>query len=129
MFMETMHNAINWFEIPVTDFDRAKKFYSTIYDFEMFETTTREIRMGFLPYEQAEHRVGGAICSSVHHIPSKQGTTVYLNGGSDLNTVMNRIESAGGKIVQSKTFIGNGLGYIAFFLDTEGNKVGLHSRK
>jgi predicted enzyme related to lactoylglutathione lyase len=127
--MEMLENTVNWIEIPVRDFDRAKKFYSAIYDYEMPETTVRDIRMGFLPYEQKEHRVGGAICSGQGYVPSQQGTLPYLNGGSDLTTVLNRIEKAGGKILQPKTFLGEGIGYSALFTDTEGNRIALHSRK
>ena len=126
--MEMLDNSINWFEIPVTDFDRAKKFYSTIYDYEMPETFVRDVRMGFLLYEQKEHRVGGAICQGKQHKPSATGVLPYLNGGSDLAIVLNRVEKAGGTVTQPKTFIGEGLGYVAYFTDTEGNKIALHSR-
>ncbi len=82
--MEMLDNSINWIEIPVTDFDRAKKFYSTIYDYEMPETFVRDVRMGFLLYEQKEHRVGGAICQGQLYKPSSTGVIPYLNGGGDL---------------------------------------------
>ena len=127
--MEMLDNAINWIEIPVADFDRAKKFYSTIYDYDMPETFVRDVRMGFLLYEQKEHRVGGAICQGQLYKPSSTGVIPYLNGGSDLSIVLDRVEKAGGKILQPKTFIGEGLGYVAYITDTEGNKIALHSRK
>jgi uncharacterized protein len=127
--METLDNAINWFEIPVSDFERAKRFYSTIYDYEMPETAKGPVRMGFLPYEQKEHRVGGAICSGPGYMPAQIGVLAYLNGGADLNNVLNKVENAGGKILAAKTFIGEGIGYFAHILDTEGNKIALHSRK
>lgn len=127
--MEMLDNAITWFEIPVTDFERAKKFYSTIYDFDMPEAQVGPVRMGFLLYEQQPQRVGGAICFGQGYTPSSQGTLPYLNGGSDLNIVLNRIEKAGGKVVIPKTFIAPEHGYFARFVDTEGNLVALHSRK
>lgn len=127
--MEMLDNAITWFEIPVTDFERAKKFYSTIYDFDMPEAQVGPVRMGFLLYEQQPQRVGGAICFGNGYTPSSQGTLPYLNGGSDLNIVLERIEKAGGKVVISKTFIAPEHGYFARFVDTEGNLVALHSRK
>jgi uncharacterized protein len=127
--MEMLDNSINWVEIPVSDFDRAKKFYSTIYDYEMPETFVRDVRMGFLLYEQKEHRVGGAICHGQQYKSSATGVIPYLNGGSDLSIVLNRVEKAGGKILQPKTFIGEGLGYVAYITDTEGNNIALHSRK
>ncbi len=123
-----LDNSINWIEIPVTDFERARKFYSAIYDYEMPETLAGPTRMGFLPYEQKEGRVGGAICQGQGYVPSQQGALPYLNGGKDLLTVLNRVEKAGGKILVPKTFIGDSIGYYAQFIDTEGNRVALHSR-
>jgi hypothetical protein len=124
--MEMVTNALNWFEIPVTDFDRAKKFYSAIFDFEMPEMQMGPNRMGFLLYEQGKG-VGGAIFQGEGSVPSDKGTLVYLNGGSDLNVILGRVEAAGGRVAQPKTEIGHGYGYSALFIDTEGNKVGLHS--
>jgi len=123
--MEMLTNAINWFEIPVTDFARAKKFYSTIYDYEMPETDMGPIKMGFLLHEQGTG-VGGAICYGEGYEPSDKGSKVYLNGGTDLNTVLSRVESAGGQVVMPKTSIGEN-GFYALFHDTEGNIVALHS--
>ena len=121
--------AITWFEIPVIDFDRAKQFYSVIYDYQMPDTMVGSVRMGFLLYEQQPGRVGGAICFGQGYSPSQQGTLPYLNGGSDLNVVLNRVEKAGGKVVIPKTFIAPEHGYFARFIDTEGNLIALHSRK
>lgn len=124
--MEIIKHAISWFEIPVTNFDRAKKFYSAIFNYEMPETTMGSVRMGFLLYEQGKG-VGGAICYGKDYEPSQKGTIPYLSAGSDLNNVLNRVENAGGKIVVPKTEIGENYGYFAYFIDPEGNKIGLHS--
>jgi predicted enzyme related to lactoylglutathione lyase len=123
--MEHINNSLNWFEIPVTDFERARKFYSTIYDFEMPSVVMGENQLGFFPVE-AKH-IGGAIISGEECIPIQTGTLVYLNGGSDLNTILNRVESAGGKVILPKTNISPEHGFFATFIDTEGNKVALHS--
>jgi uncharacterized protein len=127
--MEKLDNSITWFEIPVTDFDRAMKFYNTIFDYEMPHMDNGSVRMGFLQYEIAEHRVGGAICQGPGYVPSLQGVLAYLNAGSDLTAVLNRVEGAGGKIQMPKTFIRDDIGYFAHIIDTEGNKLALHSRK
>jgi uncharacterized protein len=121
-----LQNAINWFEIPVIDFKRAKQFYSTIYDFEMPEMVMGETKMGFLLFEQ-EGGIGGAIVHGLNYVPSTEGTKVYLNAGKDLNTVLERVESAGGKVIMDKTQITPELGYFAIFQDTEGNHISLHS--
>lgn len=125
--MEFTKNAISWFEIPVVDFDRAKKFYSEIFDFEMPDMMMDNIRMGFLLYDQENEGVGGAIVHGEGCVPSDIGSKIYLNGGSDLNIVLNKVEKAGGKVILPKTDIGSGFGFFALFIDTEGNQLGLHS--
>ncbi len=120
-----MINAINWFEIPVTDFDRAKKFYETLYGAEISEMPFPGGRYGMLPSDM-QNGVGGGLAQGDDFIPSDKGTIVYLNGGDDLNIPLARIEPAGGKVIMPKTSIG-GNGFMALFIDTEGNKVALHS--
>ena len=123
-----MQHAINWFEIPVADFDRAKTFYSTIYNFEMPEMPMGPLRMGFLLHDRDGGGVGGAIVHGETYVPSTTGSKVYLNGGQNLDTVLSRVDSAGGRVVLPKTPIGDGsMGYIGVFEDTEGNHVSLHS--
>lgn len=124
--MEPIKDSLRWFEIPVTDFDRARDFYSYIYDYDMPSTQVGDTLMGFLLVE--DDGVGGAICLGESYIPCKQGTLVYLNGGKDLQIVLDRIEDAGGRILVKKSLIDAGLGYWAKFEDTEGNILGLFSR-
>jgi len=125
--MEKFTNSINWFEIPVLNFERAKEFYSRIYDFEMLENTTTSGRMGFLPMDAELKGVGGAIVQGNGYLPTSLGIKVYLNGGKDLQTVLNRVNSAGGEIITHKTKISDEIGYFATFEDTEGNHIYLHS--
>lgn len=125
--MEKMTNSINWFEIPVLNFDRAKEFYSRIYDYEMYEETIGSFRMGFFPMDRESQGVGGAIVQGEGFVPTALGTKVYLNGGKDLLTVLNRVIAAGGEIITPKTLISEEIGYYAVFEDTEGNHISLHS--
>jgi len=119
-----MTNALNWFEIPVADMDRALKFYGAILDVEM---AAMDASPGFtMAMFPAEGGVGGALIHGEGLIPSADGTVVYLNGGDDLSVVADRVEGAGGKIIIPKTSIGEN-GFFAYFMDTEGNKVALHS--
>lgn len=120
-------NAINWFEIPVTDFERAKKFYATLFDAEITEMPFPEGKYGILPADM-QKGIGGGIVQGEGFIPSDKGTIVYLNGGEDLNIPLSRVESAGGKILIPKMSIGEN-GFMAHFIDTEGNRVALHSMK
>jgi len=123
-------NALNWFEIPVDDFDRAKKFYETIFDYQMPEMMMGPNRMGFFLYDQPGGKVGGAIVYNPDlYTPVANGTLVYLNCQPDLQVNLDRVEAAGGKIDQAKTEIapGQNLGFIAIINDSEGNRVALHS--
>ena len=86
-----MKNAINWFEIPVTNYERAKKFYATILDLEITDhhMPEKNMKYGIFPYDMENMGVGGAIMRMDKMIPSKDGSTVYLNGGDDLNVALN----------------------------------------
>ncbi|WP_347926100.1 VOC family protein [Pontimicrobium sp. SW4] len=121
-----MTNAVNWFEIPVKNFDRAKKFYSIILGEEVIDAPMEGMKYGILPHDKESQGVGGGIVEMDGYAPSQEGSLVYLNGGVDLELPLSRVERAGGKIVMPKTAIGED-GFIAQFLDTEGNKVAFHS--
>lgn len=126
--MEMVNNALSWFEIPVSDFERAKTFYQKIFDYEMPEMNMEGVRMGIFLHDRDNGGIGGAICSGQGYTPSGQnGPKVYLNCGKDLNTVLGRVEAAGGKSILPKTEIGENMGHFAFINDTEGNVIGLYS--
>ena len=123
-------NALNWFEIPVSNFDRAKKFYESIFNYQMPENMMGDTRMGFFLYDMPGGKVGGAIVSNEKfYEPSEKGTLVYLNAQPDLQIILDKVEAAGGTILQPKTIISEEqhLGYWALLKDTEGNRVALHS--
>ncbi len=122
-----MKNSLNWFEIPVTDFTRAKLFYETLFDAAIMEMPFPDGKYGMFPSDM-QNGVGGAIAQGDGFEPSNKGTIVYLNGGDDLNIPLSKIENAGGKIIMPKTAIGEN-GFMAHFIDTEGNRVALHSMK
>jgi predicted enzyme related to lactoylglutathione lyase len=120
-----MSNALNWFEIPVTNFARAKTFYEKVLQIAIEPMAMGPLTMGMLSTDHTA--VGGAIVHGDGGSPSTNGTLVYLNGGDDLSPMLGRVEEAGGTVVVPKTEIGNDFGFFAHFIDTEGNKVGLHS--
>ncbi len=122
-----MKNAINWFEIPVTDFARAKKFYEALLDAPITEMPYPEGKYGMLPADM-QNGVGGGIVQGEGFEPSEKGALVYLNGGDDLAVPLARVETAGGRVTLPKTAIGPN-GFMAHFIDTEGNKVALHSMR
>lgn len=123
-----MTNAISWFEIPAENFDRAKKFYEGILDSTMETQEMKEfgLKMAFFPADW-QNGVGGGIAHGEGYVPSDKGSLTYLNGGDDLNVPLARVEPNGGKVILPKTSIGEN-GFMAQFIDTEGNRVALHSR-
>lgn len=120
-----MVNTLNWFEIPATDFERAKSFYATVLDVQIQDDPNRQY--AYFPSDPQKGAFGGAIAGGENSVPAMSGTTVYLDGGNDLSVPLGRVESAGGKVILPKTDIGENRGFIALFIDTEGNRVGFHS--
>jgi uncharacterized protein len=128
--MTTKKDALNWFELYVTDFGRAKRFYEAILKAPLQEvptTSAEPCQMGIFPYDNATG-VGGSITKRPEVSPGTGGTIVYLNVEGDLDGVLKRIPTAGGSVLKPRTSIGEH-GFIALFKDTEGNCVGLHSLK
>lgn len=121
-----MTHAINWFEIPVTDYKRAKQFYENVLGKTITDMQMDGVEYGMLPYDNQNNGIGGGLIQSEQSKPSQDGVTVYLNGGDDLSTPLSRVEDAGGKVIMPKTAIGEN-GFIAQFIDSEGNRIALHS--
>jgi len=121
-------NAISWFEIPSTDLARAQKFYETVFSVTLIPMDLQAIKMRMFPLEDMMG-VGGAIVDSggFHKPSTTDGPLIYLNGNPDLQNVLDKVEKAGGKIMVPKTEISPEYGYMAVFIDTEGNRIGLHS--
>jgi uncharacterized protein len=123
-------HAISWFEIPATDIDRAQKFYETIFDIQMIPLDFPNISMRMFPLEDMQNGIGGAICKATDSFykPSEtEGPMIYLNANPDVQNVLDKVEAAGGKIVVPKNEISPEYGFMAVFIDTEGNRIALHS--
>ena len=126
--MKSTENALNWFEISVSDMARATKFYETVFEIEMPLMDMEGVNMAMFPTDDSTGKVGGALAKSDFHKPSSDGTIVYLNANPDLAEPLGRVEEAGGTVVMPKTFVSDEVGYMAMFIDSEGNKVAVHSR-
>lgn len=119
-----MKSIVTWFEIPALDVDRAILFYETILALEMHKTELGGVLHAFFPHEG--EAIGGAIVKEEGLEPGTKGPLVYLNGGNDLQIILDRIENAGGKIILPKTLISEQIGYMAQFIDTEGNRLAIY---
>ena len=124
-----MNNAISWFEIPAIDLARATLFYESIFSTQLIPIDLTNIRMRMFPLDDIENGIGGAVVDSGgFHKPSlTDGPLIYLNANPDLQLILNKVDAAGGSIMVPKTEISPENGYMAVIIDTEGNRIGLHS--
>ncbi|MFS4466189.1 VOC family protein [Maribacter sp. 2210JD10-5] len=122
---KNMNSFISIFEIPATDISRAINFYREILGVEIEKMEFPGMEMGLFPYQ--DQMVTGVIMKGEGYEPSASGITIYLNGGDNLQTILDKVEGNGGKIIIPKTPHADEIGFFAIFHDSEGNKIGLHS--
>jgi predicted enzyme related to lactoylglutathione lyase len=129
--VEQKNNAVGWFEIPVTDMDRAVSFYETVFGFGMQRQKLGPLDMAWFPWiETGSGSPGSLVHAPDRYTPSDKGVLVYFTAHSgDLDNELARVADAGGTVLLPKTLITEEIGYMAILLDTEGNRIALHSRK
>ena len=125
-----MNNPVGWFEIATTDLERAKDFYTAVFksEFQLIDMPETKMYM-FAGDPDASGATGssGALVSDKQNIPSTDGVIIYFKS-EDVAIEVAKVEAAGGKILFPKMSIGE-FGFISQFIDTEGNRIGLHSHK
>jgi predicted enzyme related to lactoylglutathione lyase len=119
-------STVVWFEIPSVDFDRATRFYETIFDAKLGRETVDTMKLGVFPYDRMKG-VSGAVVHSPNAKPAAGGALVYLNCNGRLDDVAGRVKEAGGALVSPRVDLPNSLGSFYLVRDTEGNVVGLHA--
>jgi uncharacterized protein len=118
-----LKDFVSWFEIPVYDIHRAATFYNNIYNMEMEVAYNGDFAMAYFP---ADKGIGGALIAGPGCVPNATGVLIYLNAGNDLDSVLGRVELAGGRVIMPKTVISENSGNFALFIDSEGNRLALH---
>ena len=121
-----MQNTIHWVEIPTENIERAVAFYNQLLSIEMKVMEAMGMKTAFFPHT-SENQSGGCLMQGPIYTPSTQGTIIYLSTKEDLQSSLNKIEGIGGKVALQKTALGPN-GFMAHIIDTEGNKIGLHSK-
>ena len=124
--MENSH-PVGWFDINVSNLDRAKKFYETVFNVKLTDAPEEWGKQSFFPFNHEGPNISGALVQKTDFVPSSNNTVVYFETEDNIAEEQ-RIEKAGGKVVQPKMNIGE-FGFVSIFIDTEGNTLGLHSRK
>jgi len=127
--MTNKENSLNWFEISVADISRAKKFYEAVFGITMELQEMMGMKMALFPFEDMNGKVSGCLIQSPSHKPSLDGAKIYLNGNPDLSNALSKVAAAGGKVAMPKTKISDEIGFMASFIDSEGNAVAVHSNK
>ncbi|MBL7711787.1 MAG: VOC family protein [Chitinophagaceae bacterium] len=122
-----MNNLVSIIEIPVADFARAVTFYQAVLGVPIEATDMQGTQMGIIPNE--EGTVNVVLAKGPDYKPTAEGTVIYINAGQDLQSMLDKIEPNGGKVLVPKTQISPEMGFFALFTDTEGNKLGLHATR
>ena len=126
---ELKHSPVNWFEIPVTDMDRAMQFYKAVLGYSLEAKKMDGMEIAFFPSKMEAWGCSGMLVQHEKAVPSSTGTLIYfVSPSGDLANELKKVEKAGGKVCQPKTSIKE-YGFMGVFLDTEGNSVALHSMK
>ena len=118
-------NPVGWFEIYVQDMDRAKVFYQSVFQVELTRLNSPDVELWSFPMEMDKWGAGGALVKMDDVSSGGNSTLVYFSC-ADCAVEASRVVEAGGQILRDKWSIGE-YGFIALVIDTEGNKIGLHS--
>jgi len=123
------YNVVGWFEIPVTNMDRAKKFYDTVFDINITVHDLDGLKMGWFPMAPNKSGATGSLVQHENYVPSATAGSVLYFTSVDVANELAKVVAAGGNILQDKKQIGAGHGLMALFIDSEGNRIALHSQK
>ena len=124
--MTKKSNPVVYFEIPVNDIDRAIKFYTTVFNFEFDKEIIDGNEMALFPFTEDSSGISGALAKGEIYKPTKDGIVIYFKTDS-IDETINLAIANGGKILYPKT--DNGIGLVAEFEDTEGNRIALYQSK
>lgn len=119
-------NPVGWFEIPVTDMARARAFYEYVLGLELEEHELGPLRMAWFPMDDKVAGAAGSLVQNEAYRPSTEGVLVYFTA-PDIDAAVSRAKEKGGRVIAEKFSVGE-WGFVALIQDSEGNRVGLHSR-
>jgi predicted enzyme related to lactoylglutathione lyase len=125
-------SSIDWFEIPVTDMQRAERFYATTLAATFIPSCTASPQiqaMSVFGYDQTKEGVSGCLIQGLGYTPATVGSVVYLNAAPSIDAALERVHKAGGEIALPKTALPPGLGFFAHVIDSEGNRIGFHAQQ
>lgn len=122
-----MDRMVKFLEIPTRDFDRAATFYKAVFDMDIFVTEMLGYKLGFL--RKGSEDMWVALVNGSDYTPAAEGVLAYLNAGSEIQTTLNKVQQHNGTVLTPKMLVNEDIGYIGIFIDTEGNKIGVHAEQ
>jgi uncharacterized protein len=123
------HVTVGWFEIPVQNMERAMAFYETVFDCKLDRQPMGPLDMAWFPWNHEGKGAGGSLVKyDEFYTPSANGVQIYFSC-KDVENEINKVAGAGGKVISLKKEIAPGIGFMALFMDTEGNRIALHSNE
>ncbi|MDX2002075.1 MAG: VOC family protein [Chitinophagales bacterium] len=123
------YNVVGWFEIPVTDMDRALRFYENVFQVKMQRQQFGDEDMAWFPFIEGKGASGSLVKQPEFYRPSKDGILIYFTAPEGITPELERVKENGGTVLLDRKLIAEDIGYMALFLDTEGNRIALHSRQ
>ncbi len=117
-------NPVVYFEIPVTDLDRATKFYTAVFNFNFEKEVIDKNEMALFPFTDKHSGISGALAKGEIYKPTKDGVIIYFKT-ENIDSTLKLVNELGGKILYPKTSNGD-IGFVAEFEDSEGNRIALH---
>ena len=121
-------NMVGWFEISTTDIKRAKTFYDAVFNIDIMLQDFGGVQMGWFPFAEGKTGVSGSLIENEAYQPSATDGVLIYFASEELSIELSRVEAAGGKVVQDKIQISPDVGFMGIFIDSEGNRIALHSR-
>jgi uncharacterized protein len=122
-------DTLCWTDIPVNNLDRAITFYSAVLGREVKRMSTDGMEYGLLPHE--EQNASGCLVvlgdsGGVDNRPSPNGPLIYLSVEGHLDQAVEAARANGGNVLYEHQQIGPH-GFRAVVIDSEGNRIALHS--
>ncbi len=128
----TERNVVGWFEIPVSDMDRAVKFYNDLFGFSLEASPFGGDQIAMFPadFEKDPPGAAGCLYKGKDAIPGSSGTIVYFTSPSgDCANELKKAHELGAKVIMEKTEIPDGHGFFTLIQDSEGNRIAIHSQQ
>jgi len=121
-------NPISWFEVPVTDIDRAIKFYNAVFEWNLEIIVAGPVSMAWFPTDDNIYGAGGSLVLNENYTPGTHGILVYFQC-EDVDKTIAKVDAAGGKVILEKKLITPDIGYMGAAIDSEGNRIAFHSKE